>query len=42
MHIHRNIHVDVNRIINEFDATRDKRIALLFNNHDYNESSVDD
>ena len=43
MHIHRNINVDINRVINEFDATGHRRIALVFNhNQDGDESSDDD
>ena len=41
MHIHRNINVDINRVINEVDATGHRRTALVFNNQDGNESSGD-
>ena len=30
MHIHQNINMDINRVIQEFDANEQKRIALVF------------
>ncbi|MBV2113370.1 MAG: DUF4371 domain-containing protein [Candidatus Thiodiazotropha sp. (ex Ctena orbiculata)] len=41
LHIHRNINVDVNRVINEFDATGHRRIALVFNAYEDSGSSDD-
>ena len=35
MHIYRNISVDINRFINEFDATGHMRIALVSNNQEW-------
>ena len=40
MHIHRNINVDINRVISKFDATGHRHI--VFNNQDGNESSDDE
>lgn len=42
MHIHRNIDVNVNRVINDFDATGHRRIALVFNNMGAAQSSDDE
>ena len=40
-HIHRSINHDVNRVINEFDATGQRRIALVYNANEDSESSND-
>ena len=42
MYIHQNINLDINRVINAFDATGCRRIALMFNHDQDGDESSDE